>query len=93
MKLSSKSKQRENKPTVEKKQDFSRANLNILHKTATTCHSIKKPKSLAKKPQQVQTNLKKVNFSITYCNIIFFIKKFKFFLILKDGSEEKKAAN
>lgn len=44
-----------------KKFDLSKNNQKILHKTATTCNSIKKPKVTAKKPQQVQTTLKKVS--------------------------------
>lgn len=43
-----------------RKFDLSKNNQKILHKTATACNSIKKPKVTAKKPQQVKTTLKKV---------------------------------
>lgn len=45
---------------MSRKFDLSKNNQKILHRTATTCNSIKKPKVTAKKPQQVKTNLKKV---------------------------------
>lgn len=53
-------KQHENE-TASRKFDLSKNNQKILHKTATACNSIKKPKVTAKKPQQVQTTLKKVS--------------------------------